>query len=207
MHLVIGLLLIIGLLTGCAPELAPLDQPIDAESELDYNRWLYRGKPKLTPNESTKFDRAIDIINLEVGLTLRGQSSADRRTTIRQLLNSASPRQVIVYANWIELHRLELENAIDVKILEANFEQAGNVRTGADKSIGQSIRRQIHAVRTRINDRKAKSETIVIYLRELVPSIGPKFWSPHVPLYTDLPATLVMEKYPHPVALPVPSPL
>jgi len=62
-HLVIGLLFITGLLTGCAPDLAPLNQPIDAESALDYNRWLSNEKSSLSPLESHKFDRATDTIN------------------------------------------------------------------------------------------------------------------------------------------------
>jgi len=205
-HLVIGLLFITGLLTGCAPQLAPLDQPIDAESELDYNRWLSNGKPRLSPLESHKFERASDTINLEVGLTLRDRGSADRRTTIRQLLDGSSPRQVIAYANWIELHRLDLENAIDVKMLQVNFEPADPVRISAEKSIGQSIRGQIHAIRTRINDRKKKSQTIVSDLPVLSPSVGPEFWSPQLQNDLDLPATLVMAKCPHPQKLPTLSP-
>lgn len=204
MRITTALLLFVSLLIGCAPALAPLDEPVTAQTESDYNRWLYRHKGNLQPGHTAKFTDALNTLNLEAGLIKTGEDATKRRTRIRELLHEASPREIIVYANWIQLHRLALENEIDVKMLAANAAQADRVRLGADKSIGQSIRGQIHAIRVRIKDRMTESETILDYLEELMPTIGRDYWTPSIEFYTDLPAKVVMLKCAAPRDLPKP---
>lgn len=197
-------ILIASLLCGCAPSLAPLDEPVTAQTESDYHRWLYRHKSKLRIDHAAKFTDAINTINLEAGLIKTGEDSTKRRTRLRELLHESSPREIIAYANWIHLHRLALENVIDVKMLGANAQQADRVRLGSEKSIGQSIRGQMHAIRVRINDRTAEAEVILDYLAELMPSVGRDYWAPSIEFYTDLPAKVVMLKCPSPRDLPKP---
>ena len=204
MRIVTFLVLIVSLLWGCAPALAPLDEPVTAQTETDYNRWLYRHKSKLRVDHATKFTDAINTLNLEAGLIKTGEDSAKRRTRIRELQHEASPREIIAYANWIHLHRLALENVIDGKMLIINADQADRVRLGSEKSIGQSIRGQINAIQVRIKNRAAESETILDYLEELMPTINRDYWTPSIEFYTDLPAKVVMLKCPSPRDLPKP---
>ena len=194
-------ILLLGFLSACGPQLEPMDRPIDAASSSDYHSWLNRHEPSLPLPSRDAYQRAMDTLSLEIGVTQPGVDSAQRRARILQLIDTATPRQVIAYAEWIRLHRLALETAIDREMLVANHRQAAAVRLGSDKSIGQSIRGQIHAIEVRIRDREQDATAILTTLNTLMPDVAPDFWTPKITSTAALPAEVVLERCPRPQLL------
>ncbi len=204
-RIVVFSFLVLGFLTACGPKVDPMDRPIDAASSSDYHRWLNRYEPSLPFPYRDAYQHAMDTLSLEIGVTQSGIGSAERRERLLQLIDAATPSQVIAFAEWIRLHRLAIESAIDREMLIANHRQAAAVRLGSDKSIGQSIRGQIHAIEVRINDRAQEANEILNTLTTLMPDVASDFWPAKTTSTAALPAQMVLERCPRPQLLGQPS--
>ena len=192
----IGLISLFALLfTACGGPSSPLDEIIKATSEREYNRWWSNIRPSLDSKIERRFLDAIQTLKLETSIVTPGQNAAERRKKLNALLNGSSVREVIVYGEFVQTHRLMLENYLDAQMLDLNRDQLDNVRPGSDLSISHSIEDQIRHLTTRLAARKVDFDEISAQMQALLPSIDLNPWPTRPHNRNDLPFDLVQARF------------
>ena len=198
----IGLISLFTLLfTACGGPTSPLDEIIKATSDREYNRWWSNIRPSLGSKIERRFLDAIQTLKLETSIVTPGQNAAERRKKLNALLNGSSVREVIVYGEFVQTHRLMLENYLDAHMLDLNRDQLDNVRPGSDLSISHSIEGQIRHLTTRLAARKADFDEISTQMQALIPPIDLDPWLTRPHNRNDLPFDLVQARFRHPKEL------
>ncbi|GAB5562404.1 MAG: hypothetical protein SynsKO_40510 [Synoicihabitans sp.] len=179
---------------GCGPAPDPLDERITAKNDRDYRIWFSRHQPKLPKTLEARFVEAIQTVKLEESVYLPGRSAAARAQTLNGLLHGSTVRQVIVFGEFLKIHRLAVENFIDAEMLGLNRDQRANVRPGSDLSISISIDQQIREVTQRMKDRKKKLDRIQEQMQALVPETPLDHWASRPRTRDDLPYALLLSR-------------
>lgn len=189
------------LFTACGGPSSPLDEIIKATSDREYNRWWSNIRPSLDSKIESRFLTAIQTLKLETSIVTPGQSSTQRGKKLNTLINGSSVRELIVYGEFVQMHRLMLEDYLDAQMLDLNRDQLDNVRPGSDLSISHSIEAQIRHLTARLTARKTDFDEISAQMQALLPSIDLNSWSTRPRNRNDLPFDLVQARFQHPTAL------
>lgn len=186
------------LFTACGGPQSPLDEIVKATSNREYNRWWSNIRPSLESKIESRFLEAIQTLKLEISIVTPGQNSASRQAKLHALLNGSTAREVIVYGEFVQIHRLLLETYLDAQMLDLNRDQLDNVRPGSDLSISHSIDAQIRNLTRRMTARKAELDQISSEMQALLPSVDLDSWSTRPRNREDLPFNLVQDRFQHP---------
>lgn len=192
-------------LTGCGPPTLPLDKPVDASSSRTYNMWYARQSPKWEPGMAERFDASRDTLRLELSVVRLGQTPPGGGTDILAMIDQATVRQVIAYGELVRLHRLALENFVDVEMLEANQEQYATLTADVDAAIERRVREQIDRIERRIRSRKKDIDDLEAGLSTLMPGVEFNPWTTRPHNRNELPLLLVQSRFLRPHDLEPPG--
>lgn len=186
---------------GCGGPADPRDEVINASSNREYHRWWNHHRAALSDDIEERYLSAIQVLSLEMSIWPIGQSNGDREAILNQMLNGATVRQVIVYGEFVKIHRLMIENYLDAQMLDLNRDQLDNVRPGSDLSISFSIEDQIRDLTARMTARKRELDDLTTKMQSLMPDLDLDPWGTRPRKREDLPFQLVHQRFKHPTEL------
>lgn len=127
-------------LTACAPS-DPLDELIDARTDLTYSQWSYRVIDQLPPRARQEFRDAQREILLTIQMKYAGLPPVEQRVMQRRLIHGRSAREVIIEGHQLRLTRLRAADADDTALLAVNAERilADNVSPSAAAYLAERL--------------------------------------------------------------------
>jgi hypothetical protein len=189
------------LMAGCGAPTDPLDKFINATSAREYNRWWNNHCANLQKNIEERYLAAIKVLELEMSIWPQRPSMNDREANLFQMLDGATVRQIVVYGEFVKIHRLMIENYVDADMLDLNRDQLDNVRPGSDLSISFSIEDQIRHLTERMTARKRELDELTAKIQSLMPNLHLDPWQTRPRNRDDLPFQLVHQRFKHPTEL------
>jgi len=188
-------------MAGCGAPTDPLDKFINATSAREYNRWWNNHRANLQKNIEERYLAAIKVLELEMSIWPQRPSMNDREANLFQMLDGATVRQIVVYGEFVKIHRLMIENYVDADMLDLNRDQLDNVRPGSDLSISFSIEDQIRHLTERMTARKRELDALTAKIQTLMPEVDLDPWKSRPRNREYLPMKLVHERFKHPQEL------
>jgi hypothetical protein len=192
---------ILVLMAGCGAPADSLDEVINATSAREYNRWWNNHRAALPHDIEERYLAAIQVLELEMSIWPQRPSMNDRDANLFQMLDDATVRQIVVYGEFVKIHRLMIENYVDAEMLDLNRDQLDNVRPGSDLSISFSIEDQIRHLTERMTARKRELDELTAKMQSLMPNLHLDPWQTRPRNRDDLPFQLVHQRFKHPTEL------
>ena len=192
---------ILVLMAGCGAPADSLDEVINATSAREYNRWWNNHRAALPHDIEERYLAAIQVLELEMSIWPQRPSMNDRDANLFQMLDDATVRQIVVYVEFVKIHRLMIENYVDAEMLDLNRDQLDNVRPGSDLSISFSIEDQIRHLTERMTARKRELDELTAKMQSLMPNLHLDPWQTRPRNRDDLPFQLVHQRFKHPTEL------